>query len=804
MNTADQVLNAVITTALELDEASMTRLAVLMRDVKPHHWGSESARATAEQVMDFLDARRVFGYATLRSVLPAHEGYLNRLPQAGEIENIRTGLTVLSQQGQRADVQTALREALGKLEGKDPLPATEAASWAAQRLSEVTAGGSHYQHVSEIKSVITHYEELADRPGGIIRLHPAINSRLRWGGLPITDSDGETLLVVARSGHGKAQPYHSSVITPKGLTRMGNLKVGDVISGADGKSQCVEQVFERGDLPVYRVTFEDGAAVECCDDHLWLCQTDLDRRMGRPFRVRSLRDIRQLLDDSKLQARPNHIRIPLTAPVEFDIHHHPLPLNPYLLGLYLGDGHACTDFSNTEEDILAKFAACLSASDEFVFAEKVTWRVRRRMRAMNARGNPLPSDFCAALRSLGLADALSHQKFIPPQYLTGSVETRLGVLQGLLDTDGTVVTNGGSVVEYSTTSPALRDHVKFIVQSLGGVARLNTRVSTYTHKGEKRTGRENYRLFIRMPNGLPIVTSKKHLARYKADNRSRPERRVASIELVGTMPCRCIQVSNSDHLYLTDGFVVTHNTALAIDAALRIASQGHRVDYDVIADASAYQIRERMVHHIASLPLKADRPLSALLSAKGKRPAETIRDRLAWAERLLNRLPIEINDAPDLDQHELRVRLAAKRARGVAFSIIENLDHMSWTGPERLERRMQLGELTKICRQFDRSGGHHTMLLAQANRNAEDREDGVPLGADTADSDQPIRHVTIMIGLSNPNVDSPHTHDALHARFGKNRQGTTGKFTLPADLINPEARTPGQDMTDESASELLH
>lgn len=448
MNTADQVLNAVITTALELDEASMTRLAVLMRDVKPHHWGSESARATAEQVMDFLDARRVFGYATLRSILPAHEGYLSRLPQAGEIENIRTGLTVLSQQGQRADVQTALREALGKLEGKDPLTATEAASWAAQRLSEVTAGGSHYQHVSEIKSVITHYEELADRPGGIIRLHPAINSRLRWGGLPITDSDGETLLVVARSGHGK--------------------------------------------------------------------------------------------------------------------------------------------------------------------------------------------------------------------------------------------------------------------------------------------------------------------------------------------------------------------TAIAIDTALRIASQGHRVDYDVIADASAYQIRERMVHHIASLPLKADRPLSVLLSAKGKRPAETIRDRLAWAERLLNRLPIEINDAPDLDQHELRVRLAAKRARGVAFSIIENLDHMSWTGPERLERRMQLGELTKICRQFDRAGGHHTMLLVQANRNAEDREDGVPLGADTADSDQPIRHVTIMIGLSNPNVDSPHTHDALHARFGKNRQGTTGKFTLPADLINPEARTPGQDMTDESASELLH
>jgi len=442
-----QILNGVIVTALELDDADMARLAVHLRRVKPHHWGSEPARAVAERVMDYLEQRRVFGYANLRAELPAYERFLRGLPDAGQVENIPAGLTVLSEQGHRADVQTALREALGKLEGTDPMGATEAASWTAQRLSEITAGGGGYQHVSEIKSVIAHYEELADAPGSIIRLHPAINSRLRWGELPISDSDGETLLVVARSGHGK--------------------------------------------------------------------------------------------------------------------------------------------------------------------------------------------------------------------------------------------------------------------------------------------------------------------------------------------------------------------TALGIDTALRIASQGHRVDYDVIADASAFQIRERMVHHIAGLPLKADKPLGATIAAKGKRPAETIRERLAWAERLLNRLPIEINDTPDLDQHELRVRLAAKRARGVAFSVIENLDHMGWSGPDRLERRMQLGELTKICRQFDRAGGHHTMLLAQANRNAEEREDGVPLGADTADSDQPIRHVTIMIGLANPNVDSPSKSDPLHARFGKNRQGVTGRFTLPADLVNPEARSPGQDLPDDQA-ELLN
>lgn len=443
----DQLLNAIVRTALELDEAYTTRLAVQMADVKPHWWGSEQAAAVAERVLAYLTEGRVFGYATLRAELPACARYLDRLADAGEIENIRAGLTVLKENGQRLDVQAVLREAQGKLEGKEPLQASEAASWAAQRLSEATAGGAHYQHVSQIKSVVSHYEELLDQPGRIIKLHAAINERLRWGGLPFGESDGETILVVARSGHGK--------------------------------------------------------------------------------------------------------------------------------------------------------------------------------------------------------------------------------------------------------------------------------------------------------------------------------------------------------------------TALGIDTALRIAAQGFKVDYDVIADASAFQIRERMVHHIAGLPLKADRPLNARLSAKGHRPAETIRERLLWAEAFLNRLPVEINDAPDLDQHELRVRLAAKKARGVAFSVMENLDHMSWSGPDRLERRMQLGELTKICRQFDRAGGHHTMLLAQANRNAEDREDGVPYGSDTADSDQPIRHVTVMLGLANPNVDSRSNSEPLKAAFGKNRQGYTGRFTLPADLINPEMRVPAQELQDDHTTELL-
>lgn len=235
-------------------------------------------------------------------------------------------------------------------------------------------------------------------------------------------------------------------------------------------------------------------------------------------------------------------------------------------------------------------------------------------------------------------------------------------------------------------------------------------------------------------------------------------------------------------------------TALGINMALRAAIQGHLTHYDVLADASAYQIRERMVHTLAGLSLKSGLILQGSIPPRGDRPRETVEQRLTWADAYLNTLPLEIDDSsPDMNQFELRTRLALKAARGVRLSVIENLDHMTWDGrEERLERRFQLGRLVQIARQSDRRSGHHTVFLAQANRNAIEEGDGIPRKHHAADSDQPARHATVFIGLFNPNVEKGGEADLpLKARVDKNRQGTTGPLTLPPALINPNLMTPG-------------
>lgn len=235
-------------------------------------------------------------------------------------------------------------------------------------------------------------------------------------------------------------------------------------------------------------------------------------------------------------------------------------------------------------------------------------------------------------------------------------------------------------------------------------------------------------------------------------------------------------------------------TALGIHIGLMVASQGHPVDYDVIADASGLQIFERMSHHVAGLPLKRSGTfMDTPLAARGTRPVETVAQRLTWAQGEVRRLPISINDAPDMDQHELRIRLADKRARGVALSIMENLDHCGWDQKEaRMDRREYLGELVKITRQSDRATGHHTFWLVQANRRTTENEGQMPGLENTQDSDLPKNHCTLFISLHNPNkIDSAAVNLALRGHLPNNRQGDTGDFWLPYSVVNPSVRQPG-------------
>lgn len=368
-------------------------------------------------------------------------------------------------------------------------------------------------------------------------------------------------LVILPCASGKAQPLDAKVLTSTGWKLMGDLLPGDEICDSLGGAQRVIRVFEQGVLPIYRVEFDDGGSVECCDDHLWLTSS-MHERSGRSAILASVRSLHDIRTNLRNKAGVQYA-IPYTAPVHFE--DKPLPLDPWLMGAYLGDGcgrMGSITFDNSEEDVLTKFERFLPDSDTVTRRSKrgskcITLTVRRKLR--EAR----PSELLSQLVTLKLRHLGSHEKFIPDIYKFASVSSRIALLQGLCDTDGHVQKNGG-YVEYSTSSARLRDDICFLVQSLGGRVSWTAKQPYFNGRNGKKAGRISYRmnLVFRKSTIVP-VSSVKHLARWCPKNRF-SARYIVKVSAAGQKPCRCISVSSPNQLYITDDFAVTHNTRIGL------------------------------------------------------------------------------------------------------------------------------------------------------------------------------------------------------------------------------------------------
>ena len=316
--------------------------------------------------------------------------------------------------------------------------------------------------------------------------------------------------------------------------------------GSDGQPCRVLGVYPQGDKDVYRVTFRDGSTTECCDDHLWFTTTFNERKQGLRGAVRTLRDIRESL---RYGTHFNHA-VPRVQPVAFDSKN--LPADPWLLGMYLGDGHTSSSvvITNSEEDIQDRIRETVAADgDQLVKYNDIHLRIV----SPDGKGTA----FKATLDELDLSGRVSEDKFVPEDYLHGSVEQRLEILRGLIDSDG-YVTNPGSV-EYCTVSPQLSEDFCFLVRSLGGSAKVSTKQGSYTKHGVKHVCQLVYRIHASFPEGITPVSSAKHLAKWGT-----PEwhilHTIRSVDRVGRQECQCIRLDALDSLYVTDDFILTHNS----------------------------------------------------------------------------------------------------------------------------------------------------------------------------------------------------------------------------------------------------
>lgn len=339
-----------------------------------------------------------------------------------------------------------------------------------------------------------------------------------------------------RRAYGKMISLDTELPTPSGFVLLRDLREGDQLFDETGAVCRVTKLHPIDNAPVsFKVTFDDGSFVHACADHLWTTYTKKERKNRSNPNVRSTLEILNTLRVGS-KKEPTH-SIPCCEPVEYSAKE--LPIDPYLLGLWLGDG--------------TSQSGCITSADSEVLSE--------------IEHHLIPSSFgkskAALYRVEGLTTKLSklgllNNKHIPASYMNGSVAQRFALLQGLMDTDGSCGQNGQ--LEFSSSNENLALQVHELMCSLGLKARLIKRESWLNGVRHK----DNFRIWC-MTN-KPIFRLSRKLARIenwaeKPQKTRSTQRYIVNIEPIESVPMRCITVDSPNSLFLvTRNFIPTHNS----------------------------------------------------------------------------------------------------------------------------------------------------------------------------------------------------------------------------------------------------
>ena len=379
-------------------------------------------------------------------------------------------------------------------------------------------------------------------------------AKLKGGGIQFeVMSRAEIEKVRASSKAGNSGPWSSHwdemakkglaldtrIPTPDGWTTMEALQKGDRVFDKDGKVTTVTAISEVKHLPCFRVTFSNGSSVVCDDEHRWLARKGGSNAWKQPYREMTVNEMYEAKEDGLSVAIP--VQGALALPEAN------LPLDPYILGYWLGDGSARGAQITCSKEDLPHVMEAIKAAGFSVG----TIRSDGRSEAVTVGATD-------GMRTKLLGMNLILNKHIPDEYMRSSIEQRKALLAGLLDSDGHCDKERGRA-SFCSSDRKLRDSVFELACSLGECPHKRDFMAVvYEHGFPKKF--PTYQVEWK-PSFNPF-----HLARKAANYQGRkinPYLGIKSIEKIESVPTKCIAVDSPSRTYLCgDNMAVTHNTVI--------------------------------------------------------------------------------------------------------------------------------------------------------------------------------------------------------------------------------------------------
>ncbi|MGK5173867.1 replicative DNA helicase [Geodermatophilus sp. CPCC 205761] len=595
---------------------------------------------------------------------------------------------------------------------------------------------------------------------------------------------GQMVVIAARPGVGKALALDTPIATPTGWTTMGEVRVGDRVIGSDGRPTTVVAATDvMAGRPCYEVHFSDGSVIVADAQHQWLTDDRASRKSAQAARVgynryrnqrtfAAVRTTEALARSVRCAGKDARLNHSVTNAAALELPEAELPLPPYALGVWLGDGTSrAAHFTSADPEI----AVCIEAeglvvtptgahrrySLELPAREAVAARpcpmcgalfVPRtaqvqtcgktcggRLRASGGVGRQATCPDCAGpssglaqcqscradhgtvqgiLRSLGVFG----DKHIPLAYLRGSVAQRRALLAGLLDTDGTVTASGA--VQFAVTSRRLAEDTRELIAGLGHRVRMSRK------RVEGRTEESSicYTLTFSTDDEVFRLERKKllHKERGARTYTARGVRFITDVRPIASVPVRCIQVDAEDHLFLAGrSFIPTHNSTLGLDIARSATVKHHMPAVIFSLEMSKHEITMRLLSAEAKVPLHHMR-------------AGTLSDE-DWS-KLARRMgeiadaPLYIDDSPNMTMMEIRAKARRLKQRNdLKLVVIDYLQLM--TSGKRVESRQQeVSEFSRALKLLAKELEVPVIAMSQLNRGSEQRQDKKPMLSDLRES----------------------------------------------------------------------